>query len=217
MISELRGEGVGVKADSRFILRGVDIAVRSGEVVAVTGPSGSGKTTLLLALAGLQPLTEGRVLLDQRPIPEGDEVRRLFGVVLQNHGLVSVLTATENAALPLQARRMPPPEIERRCREALAAVGLAANADHLVQDLSGGQQQRAAVARALAGDPDILIADEPTSELVKEQRETVLKLLVDQARRGRIVVIASHDPEVVETCDRSLRLVDGQPLLAGAA
>ncbi|MGH7612363.1 MAG: ABC transporter ATP-binding protein [Candidatus Dormibacteria bacterium] len=211
MISELYADNVGVNVGSRAILDGVELRVHQGEVVVVTGPSGSGKTTLMLVMAGLQVPTRGRVLLDGRPVPSGEVGRRLYGVVLQNHGLVAVLTAAENVALPLQARRLPREEVAERTRRTLGAVGLDENSDHLVQDLSGGQQQRVAVARALAGDPDIVLADEPTSELSADFRGVVLKMLVAHARKGRIVVIASHDPEVVDASDRSLRLVDGRP------
>lgn len=216
MISEIYADQVGVSIGARAILDGVDLSVKAGETVSVTGPSGSGKTTLLLVLAGLQEPSRGRVLLDGRPVPGGETGRRLYGVVLQNHGLVAVLTASENVALPLQARGLPRSEVEQRTRTSLTAVGLDETSDHLVQDLSGGQQQRVAVARALAGDPEIVLADEPTSELSAEFRGIVLKMLSDHARKGRIVVIASHDSEVVEASDRVLRLVDGRPATADA-
>lgn len=211
MITEIHAEEVGVVINSRRILDDVELRAQAGETVAVTGPSGSGKTTLMLVLAGLLNPSRGRVLLDGFPVPGGEAGRRLYGVVLQNHGLVAVLTAAENVALPLQAMRIPKAEVAQRTSEALSAVGLDENSDHLVQDLSGGQQQRVAVARALAGDPPILLADEPTSELAADFRSIVLKLLSEHARKGRIVVIASHDPEVLEASDRILRLIDGMP------
>ena len=216
MINEIHADQVGVAIGSRAILDGVVLKVKAGETVAVTGPSGSGKTTLLLVMAGLQDPSRGRVLLDGRPVPGGEVGRRLYGVVLQNHGLVAVLTAAENVALPLQARGLSRQEVAQRTREALTAVGLDENSDHLVQDLSGGQQQRVAVARALAGDPEILLADEPTSELSAEFRAVVLKMLTEHARKGRIVLIASHDSEVVDASDRVLRLVDGRPATTDA-
>jgi putative ABC transport system ATP-binding protein len=216
LIGEIRAENIGVTIGSRAILDGVGLTVKAGETVTVTGPSGSGKTTLLLVMAGLQVPSRGSVLLDGNAIPGGETGRRLFGVVLQNHGLVAVLTAAENVALPLQARRMPKQEVAQRTRGALTEVGLDENSDHLVQDLSGGQQQRVAVARALAGDPDIVLADEPTSELSAEFRGVVLKMLSEHARKGRIVVIASHDPEVVESSDRVLSLVDGRAATSDA-
>jgi putative ABC transport system ATP-binding protein len=211
MITEIQAQEIGMIINSRRILDDVELRVRAGETVAVTGPSGSGKTTLMLVLAGLQSPSRGRVLLDGLAIPGGEAGRRLYGVVLQNHGLVAVLTAAENVALPLQAMGMPRAEVAGRTRDALAAVGLDENSDHLVQDLSGGQQQRVAVARALASDPPILLADEPTSELAADFRSVVLKLLTAHAEKGRIVVIASHDPEVLEVSDRILRLIDGMP------
>jgi ABC-type lipoprotein export system ATPase subunit len=125
MVRELWAQGVGVDVGSRVILDKVDLKVAAGETVVITGPSGSGKTTLLLVMAGLQEPDRGQVLLDGQPLSSGDAVRRRFGIVLQNHGLVSVLTAAENVALPLQARGLAPAEVAERTREALVAVGLA--------------------------------------------------------------------------------------------
>ncbi len=210
MIAEISVEQAAVEAGGRLILEGLDLKIRAGESLAITGPSGSGKTTLLLLAAGLQDPTRGRVLVDGSPLLRDAATRRRFGVVLQNHGLVSVLTAQENVALPLRARGLPPLEVERLSREALAKVGLHPQADSLVQDLSGGQQQRVAVARAMAGPPEVLLADEPTSELVAEQRRAILDLLLAQSREGRVLAIATHDPEVVEACDRAVRLRDGR-------
>ena len=216
MISEIRLEHVTARAGGRAILSDVDLTIRAGESLAVTGPSGSGKTTLLLLAAGLQRPTEGRVLVDGQPLGQDDRSRQRFGVVLQNHGLVSVLTAAENVALPLQARGVPAAEVARRTAAALAAVGLAGAADSLVQDLSGGQQQRVAVARAVVGTPEAVLADEPTSELVAEQRKIIMALLLRQAGEGRLLLIASHDPEVVEACDRAVNLLDGRQLVVAA-
>ncbi|HVC38890.1 MAG TPA: ATP-binding cassette domain-containing protein [Candidatus Dormibacteraeota bacterium] len=208
MISEIRAEDVVVSIGPRTILDRVGLLAQAGEVVGVTGPSGSGKTTLMMVLAGLQAPDRGRVLLDGRPVsPRSEPV----GIILQNHGLVSILTAAENVALPLQARRLPAAEAEARTRAALHAVGLDEVAEHLCEDLSGGQRQRVGVARALAADPELLIADEPTSELAAEARHLVLGLLREHASRGRIVIVASHDQEVVDACDRCLRLIDGRP------
>lgn len=210
MISEIRLEHVTVSAGGREILHDVNLLVRKGESLAITGPSGSGKTTLLMLVAGLQLPSQGRVLVDGQPIGTDEKSRQRFGVVLQNHGLVSVLTAAENVALPLQATGVPTLEVARLAQAGLEAVGLHAAADALVQDLSGGQQQRVAVARALAGSPDAVLADEPTSELVAEQRKAIVELLLRQSVGGRILVLASHDPEVVGVCDRQVWLVDGR-------
>ncbi|MGA2873205.1 MAG: heme ABC exporter ATP-binding protein CcmA [Candidatus Dormibacteria bacterium] len=211
MVRELWAQGVGVDVGSRVILDKVDLKVAAGETVVITGPSGSGKTTLLLVMAGLQEPDRGQVLLDGQPLSSGDAVRRRFGIVLQNHGLVSVLTAAENVALPLQARGLAPAEVAERTREALVAVGLADSANRLVRDLSGGQRQRTSVARALAAAPEVLVADEPTSELDAEKRALVLGLLRAHGDKGNIVVLASHDQKVADAADRALALVDGRP------
>jgi putative ABC transport system ATP-binding protein len=211
MVRELWAHQVSVDVGSRTILSGADLKVVAGETVVITGPSGSGKTTLLLVMAGLQDPDRGQVLLDGEPLSGSDALRRRFGVVLQNHGLVSVLTAAENVALPLQARGLARAEVAERTRGALVAVGLADSSDRLVQDLSGGQRQRTGVARALAAAPDVLLADEPTSELDGEKRALVLALLRDHARKGKIVILASHDQNVADAADRTLALVDGRP------
>ncbi len=210
MIGEIRATPLVVTIDGRRILDQVDFEARSGELVAVTGPSGSGKTTLMMVLAGLQVPSSGRVLVDGRALAPGSPDRGRVGVILQNHGLVSILTAAENVALPLQARGLPSAEIASRIREALHSVGLDEAADHLAEDLSGGQRQRVGVARALAANPELMIADEPTSELAADARHQVLALLRAQADHGSIVVLASHDQEVVDACDRSLQLLDGR-------
>ncbi|MDA8331451.1 MAG: ATP-binding cassette domain-containing protein [Candidatus Dormibacteraeota bacterium] len=216
MISEIVVEHVTMTVGQRQILQDVNLVIRAGESLAITGPSGSGKTTLLMLAAGLQRPQQGRVLVDGAPIGTDDKSRQRFGVVLQNHGLVSVLTAMENVALPLQARGVSAEEVQRLGQAALDQVGLHSAADALVQDLSGGQQQRVAVARALVGAPDAVLADEPTSELVAEQRKVIVELLLAQAREGRILVVATHDPEVVGACDRQLRLEDGRQVEAAA-
>ena len=214
MISEIRLDHVTVSAGGREILQDINLVVRQGESLAITGPSGSGKTTLLMVAAGLQLPSQGRALMDGHPIGTDEKTRQRFGVVLQNHGLVSVLTAAENVALPLQARGVSTQEVASLAQAGLDDVGLHAAADALVQDLSGGQQQRVAVARALAGSPDTVLADEPTSELVAEQRKVIVELLLRQAREGRILVIASHDPEVVGACARQVPLVDGRQVVS---
>jgi putative ABC transport system ATP-binding protein len=210
MITEIQLEHVTSRAGGREILSDVQLTIRAGQSVAIAGPSGSGKTTLLLLAAGLQVPSSGRVLVDGEPLGSDQRSRQRFGVVLQNHGLVAVLTAAENVALPLQVRGVAPAQVGAAVAAALAAVGLQGNADTLVQDLSGGQQQRVAVARALVGSPEAVLADEPTSELVAEQRKAIMGLLLQQSREGRLLVIASHDPEVVGACDRQIRLVDGR-------
>jgi putative ABC transport system ATP-binding protein len=211
MAKELWAQQLGVEIGSRKILDGAELKVAAREMVVVTGPSGSGKTTLLLVMAGLQNPDRGQVLLDGEPLAESGDLRRRIGVVLQNHGLVSVLTAAENVAIVLQARGVDRAEVTERTAEVLSALALSDHADRLVRDLSGGQRQRVGVARALVGAPEVLLADEPTSELDVERRAQVLNLLREHAERGNIVVVASHDQFVADAANRTLALVDGRP------
>jgi putative ABC transport system ATP-binding protein len=187
----------------RSILDGVSLVVGGGESLAVVGPSGSGKSTLLALLAGLDRPDSGTV--DRSP--------GRLGLVLQGYGLASVLTAAENVEAPLQAGELGTlsrVQIRERAATALDLVGLTAVADHLVEELSGGQQQRVAVARALAVDPAVLLADELTAELDHDWKERVVTLVLDVATRGGLVVLATHDLEVAARCHRRLFLANGQ-------
>jgi len=202
---ELRLRRSGVQ-----ILRGIDIDLRSGERVALTGPSGAGKTTLMSVLAGLAQPDSGTVLLDGRPL--GDHrlhLRRRVGIVFQGYALVALLTAAENVEMALIATGLPGPQAAESAREALELVGLADRAEHLVEELSGGQQQRVAVARALAGCPDVLLADEPTAEQDPAHATQALDAILAAADRGAAVLLATHDARVVRRCDRRLHIVDG--------
>ena len=192
----------------RTILDGISMQASSGRVLAVRGPSGSGKSSLLTMLGGLIAPSGGTVMLDgARVIPSSDlAVRRRFGFVLQGYGLVAALTARENVAVVLQAAAVPRRQVGPRVQAVLERVRLAPVADHLVEDLSGGQQQRVAVARALVTAADVLLADEPTAELDADNRELIISLLIERARTGAVVVIASHDPDVVDACDDVLDL-----------
>ena len=133
-----------------------------------------------------------------------------IGLVLQNSGLIPDLTAAENVALPLQARRLAGRQIKERAEAALRAVGLSGHADRFADQLSGGQQQRVGIARVLAGDPDVIVADEPTSELDAENRAIVVRLLTAEAARKKIVIVASHDADVANACQAMIRLSGGK-------
>jgi putative ABC transport system ATP-binding protein len=210
-IGVLAGRGLEYRVGDRAILDGIDIRAEAGALCAVSGPSGAGKSTLLSVLAGLLPPSSGEVTMDGQRVPVRDVAwRRRVGLVLQGYGLVSALTATENVAIILQARRIPRAEVRQRTAAVLDQVGLTAVADHLIEDLSGGQQQRAAVARALVGRPDVIVADEPTSELDAENRARIMDLLVTAAATGAVIVLASHDPDVVERCDAVVHLDQGR-------
>lgn len=209
--SELSADEVGYVRAGRVILEDVTLTAYAGQAVAITGPSGSGKSSLLALLAGLERPTAGQVRLAGVPVwPGGPALRQRYGLILQGYGLVSVLTAEENVELVLQARGLAAAEVVQRARATLDLVGMGGAGDHLVEELSGGQQQRVAVARALVADPEIVLADEPTAELDAGNRERILGLLLDEARRGRIVVLASHDREVADACDWEIRLEDGR-------
>ena len=207
-VRELTADGVWFARGGRTILSDVTISAFAGEVVAVTGPSGSGKSSLLALLAGLERPDTGSVLVDGDPLPR--QVPDGFALVLQGYGLVSVLTAAENVEVALQGRGLARDEVRDRAAAALEAVGLEPVADYLVEQLSGGQQQRVAVARALAVDPAVLLADEFTAELDADSRTRILALVLAVAQRGVVVVIATHDPEVAQACHSELRLVDGR-------
>lgn len=208
---ELVGDALRYQVGDRRILDGVAVRATAGEILGIRGPSGAGKSTLLALLGGLIRPASGHVTLDGAPVVVGDlALRRRVGLVLQGYGLVTALTARENVAITLQARRTDRAEVRRRTDEALADVGLAEVAEHLVEDLSGGQRQRVAIARGLVVRPEVLLADEPTGELDADNRTRVLDLLDGCARRGAIVVVASHDPDVVERCDAVCTLEAGR-------
>ncbi|HTU94640.1 MAG TPA: ATP-binding cassette domain-containing protein [Solirubrobacteraceae bacterium] len=208
MTVALIGSDLRYAVGDRTILDGISVQVSCGRVLAVRGPSGSGKSSLLSILGGLVAPSGGTVTLDGAPVTPGGALalRRRFAFILQGYGLVAALTTRENVAIVLQAARVPGAEVHSRVEAVLERVGLAPVADHLIEDLSGGQQQRVAVARALVSDADVFLADEPTAELDADNRGLVVSLLVERARAGAAVAIASHDPDVVEVCDEILDL-----------
>jgi putative ABC transport system ATP-binding protein len=190
----------------RTLLDHVSFLASPGQVVAVTGPSGSGKSSLLALLGGLERPDAGTV----RRHPATARV----GFVLQAYGLANLLTAAENIEIALQphlaAGRLTRAGIRRSTADMLERVGLSRSADHLVEELSGGQQQRVAIARALITEPDILLADEFAAELDHASKQQALELILAVARRGGIVVVATHDPDIAERCDQVLHLTDGR-------
>lgn len=204
----LTGTDLRYAVGGRTILDGISVQASSGRILAVRGPSGSGKSSLLTMLGGLVAPSGGTVTLDgARVTPSSDvALRRRFGFILQGYGLVAALTARENVAVVLQAARVPRAEVRSRVQAVLERVLLAPVADHLIEDLSGGQQQRVAVARALVTAADVFLADEPTAELDADNRGLIVSLLIERARTGAVVVIASHDPDVVDACDDILDL-----------
>ena len=205
----LKAQGLRSVRDGQQILANVDVIVEPGESLAVTGPSGSGKTTLLSLLAGLARPTAGEVYIDGKPLTSFAGPAIGVAVILQGYGMVSLLTAAENIEVAMRAAGRSPAVATRAAREVLAHLGLEAHADQLVEELSGGQQQRTAVARALALEPRLLIADEPTAELDPAARAIALARMFEVAVNGGSLVLATHDPEVAARCDRILDLSEG--------
>jgi putative ABC transport system ATP-binding protein len=202
----LKAEGLAYEKSGQLIVTGIDVAIEAGQSLAVVGPSGSGKTTLLALLSGLYTPSKGTVVFSGAPLAGSAGPPAGLAVVLQNYGLVSLLTAAENIEVALRAQGQTPPAAIPAARAALAQVGLEAQADQLVEELSGGQQQRTAVARALALQPQLLIADEPTAELDASARASVLARMFRVAHEGGALILATHDPEVAERCDNILEL-----------
>lgn len=202
----LKARGLRYVRNGQLILSGVDVDVQPGESLAVTGPSGSGKTSVLALISGLTAPTAGQVYIDGTLLTGFAGPATGVAVVLQGYGLVSLLTAAENIEVALRAAGRPARGALAAAHAALAQLGLEVHADQLVEELSGGQQQRVAVARALALEPRLLIADEPTAELDPAARAIVLARMFDVAASGGSLVMATHDPEVAERCDRVLDL-----------
>ena len=207
----LVGTDLSFDVEGRRVLDTVSVAAEPGRMLAVTGSSGSGKTTLLTLVGGLAKPATGTATYDGRPVTTktGDPLPGT-GFVLQSYGLVPTLTAAENVSIALRGRGVGPVEATERAVQALGRVGVDELADRLISELSGGQLQRVAVARALVVEADVLLADEPTSELDEANRDVVVGQLRMEANRGAVVLVATHDPAVAEECDVEVHLVDGK-------
>jgi putative ABC transport system ATP-binding protein len=198
------------------ILKGIDLTVRKGEVVAIEGPSGSGKSTLLGLLAGFDSPTEGSIRIDGEEITRLNEDQlailrgRKLGFVFQSYNLIPTLTAEENVLLPMELRG-DVPRMQERARDLLASVGLQSRSSHYPAQLSGGEQQRVALARAFACSPSLLLADEPTGNLDSATGNLVLEMLLQLNRSSQAtLVIVTHDPALSGLTDRIVRLRDGR-------
>ena len=206
----LTASNIGVRIGGRTVLDEVSLRATPGRILCVTGPAGSGKTTLLHVLAGIIDPDEGEVTVEGGTKTERDDEATYRGFVPQTFGLAACLTVAENVALPLQLLRLPRDDIARRVEVNLKELGLDNASEQLSTELSGGQQQRTAVGRAIVAEPALIIADEPTSELDAASRDLVFGLLERAAGRGATVVVATHDPDLVERCHDVVRLHDGR-------
>lgn len=202
-------------AEEVVALAGVDLTVHEGEFVAVMGPSGSGKTTLLNCLSGLDDIDDGRVLINGESIQEMSDSDRTrhraasMGFVFQAFNLIPVFTAIENVELPLLLAGASASEARERAAQTLERVGLAHRMRHRPAELSGGEQQRVTVARALAGKPRVVWADEPTGNLDSETAATVMGLLGELHREGLTLILVTHDEAIGASAERLVRMRDG--------
>jgi putative ABC transport system ATP-binding protein len=197
-------------------LSGIHFDVKKGEYLSIAGPSGCGKSTLLAILGLLDTPSDGTYYLNGKPVTglklsERARIRnREIGFIFQAFNLIGDLTVYENVELPLTYRGMPSSERKRRVQEALERVGMSHRMKHYPSQLSGGQQQRVAVARALGGDPLILLADEPTGNLDSANGEAVIKLLQELHQSGATICMVTHDPRYAGFADRTIHLFDGR-------
>ena len=198
-------------------LRGLDLKVRVGELISIMGPSGCGKSTLLNIVGGLDRPSAGRIVIDGKDIStfESDQLvefrRKNVGFVFQFFNLVPTLTAKENIELPMRLVGLPSEKMKKRSSKLLKLVGMEERKNHRPDELSGGEQQRIAIATALANDPPIIVADEPTGELDSESGERVLDIFRKLSQEeGKTVIIVTHDPRTAKISNRSFRIEDGK-------
>jgi len=197
-------------------LDNINIEIDKGEYVAIAGPSGCGKSTLLSILGLLDTPSDGEYELNGQPVARlsmADRARvrnREIGFIFQSFNLIGDLTVYENVELPLTYRGMRPAERKQRVTDALERVGMAHRAKHLPSQLSGGQQQRVAVARAVCGEPAILLADEPTGNLDSKNGEAVMDLLKELHQAGATICMVTHDARYAAHADRTIHLFDGR-------
>jgi putative ABC transport system ATP-binding protein len=200
---------------SLHVLKGIDLKINEGELVAIMGSSGSGKSTLLNIIGMLDNYDSGSYKLDSVPIRDLDETKaakyrnKFLGFVFQSFNLINYKTALENIALPLYYQGISRLDRQKIALEYLAKVGLADWAEHLPSELSGGQKQRIAIARALASQPKVLLADEPTGALDSTTSEEVMDLIKQINNEGKTILVVTHEQDIANMCKRIITLKDG--------
>lgn len=204
------------------ILKGIDLSIDRGEFVALMGPSGSGKSTLLNILGCLDRPSRGTLRLFSRDISsvsedELAEIRRLkLGFIFQSFNLIGRISVLKNVEMPMVLSGMPRDERRKRALDLLETLGMAHRIDFSPQNISGGERQRVAIARSLANDPEIIIADEPTGNLDTKNSLEVINILSDLNRGGKTIVMVTHNPETTKNCSRVIKLRDGR-IMEGAS
>ena len=199
-------------------VRGIDLEINNGEMVAIMGPSGCGKTTLLNILSGIDDPSAGQVMVSGKPLfgisdDERTDLRgREMGFIFQKFHLLDVMSAVENVEIPLLLMGMNPDEARIKANDALSKVGLGDRFDHRPSELSGGQQQRVSIARALVHNPSVILCDEPTGNLDSTTSSQVMDLLAELNDSGSTLVIVTHDNSIAERCSRVIRILDGRIL-----
>jgi putative ABC transport system ATP-binding protein len=198
------------------VLKKINLTVYKAQFTVIYGPSGAGKTTLLNIISGIDRPTSGKIIVAQEDLTEKNENSlsnfrcNQIGFVFQAYNLVSTLTVAENVAFPMEWTRKPTDEIEKRVKELLQMVGLESRANHFPSQLSGGEQQRVAFARALANNPPIILADEPTGNLDAKNADKIIQVLQLLKAEGKTVIVSSHDEQIRRLADQTLLIENGQ-------
>ena len=197
-------------------LDGVDVAINKGDFIAIIGPSGSGKSTMMNMVGALDMPTSGKIFLDGKNVAQMHEsdlaqIRgKKIGFIFQTFNLIPTLTALENVSLPMMFQGTGKKERTRKAMELLEKVGLSDRENHLPSELSGGQRQRVAIARSLANNPDVILADEPTGNLDSKTGKEILELFVELNKEGKTIIIVTHDDDVAKKARKVLKMKDGK-------
>jgi putative ABC transport system ATP-binding protein len=198
------------------VLKDINLTVQKGQFIAIYGPSGAGKTTLLNMISGIDKPTSGKITVFEKDLSEQNEDVladyrcNQVGFVFQSYNLISTLTVAENIAFPMEWKRTASEEIQKKVNELIQTLGLQQRANHFPAQLSGGEQQRVAFARALANDPPLLLADEPTGNLDAKNGQKIIQILQALKDQGKTIIVSTHDSEIMPLADLKFYLEDGK-------